>query len=171
MNEHDDHKRAGSEPAPVDGELPDELVADEAELREAERLREALEGRGGHELADLSRSLQAAWEPKDLAGSQHEQLVLAAMGRARRSQRGRVIYVSFGAAALAAAAAFAVLVGRGGLESGTGAGAELVRSRSTQELFDEPFPRRGGTSARIDRISEARGRDYRANLFARMGVR
>jgi len=171
MSEHDDHKRAGPEPAPVDGELPEELVATQEELREAERLREALEGEGSHDLAELSRSLQSAWEPKDLDASQHEQLVRAAVDKSRRSSRGRVIYVSFGAAALAAAAAFAVLVGRGVIEPGGGSSAELVRSRSTQDLFGEPFPRQGGTSARMDRISGARGKDYRANLFARMGVR
>lgn len=171
MNEHDDHKRAGPEPTPVDGELPDELAPTEEELREAERLREALEGRGSHGLAELSNSLRSAWEPKNLDASQHEQLVRAAIDKSRRSSRGRVIYVSFGAAALAAAAAFAVLVGRGVLEPDNDQAAELVRSRSTQDLFGEPFPRQGGTSARMDRISEARSRDYRANLFARMGVR
>lgn len=170
MKEHDDQKRAGPGSSPVDVELPDELAPTEEELREAERLREALEGRGSHGLADLSQALQSAWEPKDLDASEHERLVREAVDKSRRLQRGRVIHVSFGAAALAAAAAFAVLVGRGVLEP-AGPAAELIRSRTTQDLFDEPFPRQGGTSARMDRISEARSKDYRANLFARMGVR
>lgn len=162
MSEHDDRERPRPELEPD---------ADDAELREAERLREALEGGGEHDLAELARSLRAAWEPGDLSGVEHERLVRAAMSRARGGARGRVIYVAFGATALAAAAAFALTIGRGVLGPGSDAGAELTRSRSTQELFGEPFPRQGGTSARMDRITDARGRDYRANLFARMGVR
>ncbi|MCU0681045.1 MAG: hypothetical protein MUF34_02070 [Polyangiaceae bacterium] len=47
---------------------------------------------------------------------------------------------------------------------------ELAPSRSTQELFDEPFARSGGSSARIDRIAQARSRDLRQNRFRRWGV-
>jgi hypothetical protein len=47
----------------------------------------------------------------------------------------------------------------------------IVAVRSTQTLFDAPFPRRGGESARIDRIARARGSDLRENRFARWGVR
>lgn len=46
----------------------------------------------------------------------------------------------------------------------------LAPSRSTQELFDEPFARSGGSSARIDRIAQARSRDLRQNRFRRWGV-
>ena len=99
MSEHDDRERPRPELEPE---------ADEAELREAERLREALEGGSEHDLAELARSLRAAWEPGDLSGVEHERLVRVAMSRARGGARGRVIYVAFGATALAAAAAFAL---------------------------------------------------------------
>lgn len=49
---------------------------------------------------------------------------------------------------------------------------ELIPSRSTQALFDpaKPFPRRGGESARVDRIAHARAAELRANRFAMWGV-
>jgi hypothetical protein len=137
------------------------------EVREAQALREALEGRGEHELAALAGALKLAHDPPELEPSLNESLVRAAIARAHPS-RSRVVYVAFGAAtALALAAAAALLVTRGSVQQAP----ELALSRSTQSLFDAPFPRQGGTSARVDRIADARARDYRANLFARMGVR
>ncbi|MBI5533215.1 MAG: hypothetical protein HY898_10890 [Deltaproteobacteria bacterium] len=137
------------------------------EVREAQALREALEGHGEHELAELAGALKFAHDPPEIDPALNETLVRAAIARAHRSG-SRVVYVAFGAAtALALAAAVALLVTRGGVERAP----ELALSRSTQSLFDAPFPRQGGTSARVDRIAEARARDYRANLFARMGVR
>lgn len=50
--------------------------------------------------------------------------------------------------------------------------AALIRSRSTDDLFDpaEKFEV-GHTSARIDRIASARSSDLRRNRFAAWGVR
>jgi hypothetical protein len=141
------------------------------EQREAEALREALEGRGEHDLAELAHALRMADNPPEIDASVNAELVAGAIARTHRG-RSKVIYVAFGAAsALALAAAFALVVGRGAFEGASGAQAELIPSRSTQELFDAPFPRQGGTSARVDRIADARARDYRSNLFARMGVK
>jgi len=137
------------------------------EVREAQALREALEGRAEHELAELASCLKFAHDPPQIDRTLNEALVRGAIARAHRS-RSRVIYVSFGAAtALALAATVALVVTRGGVPREP----EMALSRSTQSLFDAPFPRQGGTSARVDRIADARSRDYRANLFARMGVR
>lgn len=44
-------------------------------------------------------------------------------------------------------------------------------TRSTAELFDAPFARQGGESARIDRIATARASDLRQNRYAMWGVR
>jgi hypothetical protein len=167
MNDEKDPTAGGTAQEPWGpGEEPTEQ-----ELREAEALREALEGRGEHALAELATALRAAESPSELPPQVNAALVRGALQGARRSGP-RVLYLSFGAAAaLALAAAVALLVGRGTLQPSVGEQAELVPSRSTQELFDAPFPRQGGTSARVDRIAEARARDYRSNLYARMGVR
>lgn len=81
------------------------------------------------------------------------------------------------AAALSAAAGFALMLGRGAPGSVHAPPATppeeaaLVPCRSTQGLFDAPFAREGGATARIDRIATARGRELRANGFSRRGVR
>jgi hypothetical protein len=61
----------------------------------------------------------------------------------------------------------------GGLakEPDVAAKADVIPARSTQALFDAPFARTGGESARIDRIAMARAQDYRDNQFAAWGVR
>lgn len=146
------------------------------ELEEARALRDALEGKGEHPDVDLCESLRAAWAPRDLTPERHQELVQRAILR-RGPRSGRVLYVAFGAtSALALAAAVALLVtyqSADGPSAGVEAAASisLARSRTTQPLFDEPFARHGGSSQRMDRIVDSRARDYRANLFARMGVR
>jgi hypothetical protein len=159
------------------GERGPAAPATPQEKREAERLREALAGRGEHPDAHLARALRAAWEPSELDAELGEKLVRRALER-RRAPSGRVIYVAFGAAAtLAVAAAVALvlspeLLGGGGTvaEAPAAISAPLARSRTTQALFDAPFARHGGASERIDRIAESRARDYRSNLYARLGV-
>ena len=103
---------------------------------------------------------------------------------------GRVLAfrrASIGAVALVAAAASALLVfgGLRGERKGAPAAmspestpaapelaaAPLLRSRSTQDLFPEPFPRGERASRRVDRIASARARDLRENRFAEWGVR
>jgi hypothetical protein len=139
----------------------------EDEVRESERLRLALENDDvSHPGAALARALRAATSPEQLPEQQAHQLVAGATRR-----RPNVVYVTFGAVALGGAAAFALFVVRpGGAPAGAPSQANLVRSRTTQDLFHEPFER-GQASARIDRIASARERDWRQNQYARWGVR
>ena len=155
---------------PVD-ELPEDWDAPPSaeELAEAAKLREALDGKGDDELAE---SLRSAWKPDDIDARRHEAIVEAALAKAKK--RGKVIRIGFAATVLAAAAGFAIVMSASMRKSAAPSAiptSALVPCRSTQDLFDEPFPREGGESARIDRIATAREKDFRANLFARWGVR
>jgi hypothetical protein len=145
--------------------LEDPLApASEDELRESERLRLALERRDdGHPDAALARALAAAARPTELARATAERA-------ARRvgPRRPNVVYVTFGALALAAAAAFALFVARP--DRGAEPSAALVPSRTTEPLFHEAFAT-GAASERIDRIASARERDARENRYALWGVR
>jgi hypothetical protein len=140
----------------------------EDEVRASERLRVALESdETSHPDAALARALRAATSPEPLAAEQARRLAASATPR-----RPNVVYVTFGAVALAAAAAFALLIVRpGSLPGGAGASqTALARSRTTQDLFHERFEP-GQASARIDRIASARARDWRENQYALWGVR
>lgn len=155
-----------------------ELPPTEQELEAARALREALDGRGEHPDAELARALRCAVDPPELSQLEHQAILNRTLQKLPNRRRSLVVGIAGAGAALALAAALALLVSKTMLESpsrpeagGTTATASLVRSRTTQPLFDEPFPRYGGESARIDRIAQARGRDYRSNLFERMGVR
>jgi hypothetical protein len=172
MSQHD--QTDGKNPV---GPEPDEPASPE-ELAQAQALRNALEGRGQHALADLAQALRMAVKPQDIDAREHEQLVQRAVARKSGAER-RVIYVAFAAtSALALAAAVTLLLSRAqseqplaGLDMVQMGAAGLARSRSTQPLFDAPFAPHGGSSARIDRIAQQRSKDYRANLFAKLGVR
>jgi hypothetical protein len=147
----------------------------EEEVAQADELRADLEDpRRESELAELARTVSAAWEPRDLSEEEHRALVEQAVSRPRARARGaRVIRISFGAAAMVALAASVLLVLRGG-QPGPHDGPvplPLAISRSTQELFDEQFAPTGGETGRIDRIAMARATDLRDNEFARWGVR
>jgi len=134
------------------------------ELRESARLRHALEDRDvSHPDAALARALAAAVNPTPLGRA----TALELSRRARR--KPNVVFVTFGAFGLAVAAAFALFVARARNPAHEALPA-LARSRTTQDLFREPFdPNR--TSERIDRIAEARARDARENRYALWGVR
>lgn len=146
------------------------------ELEEARALREALEGDGEHPDAELCRALRIANDPPELDPRVNEWLVKRAIHRTA-PKRNKVVVALFGTGtALALAAGVALVLSSGVLTSDHRAGAtltaaSLIPSRSTQPMFDEPFERHGGTTNRIDRIARTRGRDYRSNLFERMGVR
>jgi hypothetical protein len=84
-----------------------------------------------------------------------------------------VVYAVFGAgsALLAAAAAVALFVGSARQASPSAARASaLVAPHSTAPLFAERFET-GDTTARMDLIASARGRDLRNNRYASWGVR
>jgi hypothetical protein len=139
------------------------------EIRESERLREALESGADHPDARLARALATALAPPD----EHDparlaQLSYRALEVGHRRAFGNVVYVVFGVAAgvVALAASVALVV-----RPTPDAVAEPVLrvSRSTAPMFREPFDTRS-TSARVDRIATARERDLRANRYALWGV-
>jgi hypothetical protein len=163
------------------------------ELRESERLRQALEtGDDGNADAALARALRSALSPPALAREARERTEAAVRVGSRPLEanapvsqekaaepRRNVVFVTFGALALAAAAALALLLARPSAEppasaefalTSTARAPELLQSRTTGELFHERFEA-GATTARIDRISSARARDLRENRYALWGVR
>ncbi len=167
VDPHDDAEMTATQ-----GDLGPDAPPTETELREARALAAALEGDAGpNDDAAFLRTLavtNAAPEAFALPRELNERLVSRALSaKAEPKPTGRVIRVVFGggAVALAAAAAFVFLLGKPEPET-----AKLAQSRSTQELFREPF-RGDQASARIDRIAMARAGDLRENRFARWGVR
>lgn len=142
----------------------------EEEVRESERLRQALDDPSKENLdAELLRAVKNAAAPAPLQPKDIDASIEQALGRAERERsRGVVVRVVFGAgAALAIAAAIVFVIGRAPSSQST----ELAHARSTQPLFAARFESRGGESARIDRIAIARAADLRENHFARWGVR
>ena len=153
--------------------LEDPLAPPSAEeIRESERLRRALdEGDESHPDAALARALRAALAPEALSreAEDHARAAVAASASKARG-RGNVVYASFGVLALAAAAAFVLLLSRPPANEAVSARAPLAASRTTGPLFQEPFET-GQTTARIDRIALARSRELRENRYALWGVR
>lgn len=156
---------------------PDAPATDE-EVAQADALRAALdEPSRPSEDAALLRALALADAPRPLPAEAHEALLARALARLdvkkarqRVDRRGIVVRVTFGAAALiAAAAAVLLVVGRTG-DVGESTKPALARVRSTQALFDQPFER-GQASLRADRIAVARTADLRENRFASWGVK
>lgn len=139
----------------------------EEEIRESQRLRDALEDASKESAdADLLRAVKHAAEPKPIAKTDLDAAVKSGISRGERKSGGVVIRVAFGASVfIAAAAAIVFFVGRGPAQA-----PELAHARSTQPLFTERFESHGGESARIDRIAVARAADLRENHFARWGV-
>jgi len=138
----------------------------EEEIRESERLRDALEGKGSSDDAELLESVRSAAAPKPLDPKALDALADGAVATMRPRRGGVVVRVAFGASVLvAAAAAVVIFVTRGPAAPAP----ELARARSTQPLFHD-FDLQGGESARIDRIVVARAADLRENRFARWGV-
>ena len=159
------------------------------EIAAAEALRDALADPSiDHEGAALARAASLAHSPRALDPADLRAIVDRAIANApkqetrtektsaKKREGGRVIRVAFGvAAALSMAAALILVMGRDRSESTASSAAPhaqvLTTVRSTQPLFQEPFARSGGGSARIDRIARARGADLRENRFALRGVR
>jgi len=184
--------RAASAPASIDGALHDAMIEealgargarddDEAPTNEeraaATELRDALRAPRGERpdapLVELADALHAAHRPRDIEPLRNEALIARALGRSSGlRRRGRVIPVVTAAIVMAAAAAasFALFVRPSG-DASVAEAPELQRSRSAGELFDTPFPRVGGESARVDRIASARAAELRQNRFALWGVR
>jgi len=157
--------------------LGEEFAATGVERAAAERLRAELEGEAPHgEGTELLRSLKLAAHPTTLPPARNEELIQTALRAPFRARVRRIAPVTMaalaGVATLAAGVAL-VLDHARTTSPGAGAAAALVRARSADDLFDAstPFPRRGGESARVDRIASAREADLRQNRFAAWGVR
>jgi hypothetical protein len=172
--------RSAWNPAPLDPRRQKELLeqafidpfatASDDELRESERLRQALDaGDDSHPDVRLLGALRAAMVPASLAPEALE-AVRSRAGRRTRGSGANVVFVSFGAAALAAAAAFALLAGGAFRAEPAQSAGRLVPSRSTTELFERQFEQ-GETTERIDRIASARAHDLRENRYRRWGAR
>ncbi|HEV8246704.1 MAG TPA: hypothetical protein VGP93_13090 [Polyangiaceae bacterium] len=176
--------RSAWQPAELDPErherllelaLEDPLAPPSAEeVTESERLRDALEGGSEHPDLGLVRALSAA---TGAGRATQPKFDLAALPEAesQTKNRGRLIYVAFGAAsaALAAAAALALVVSSlsdRSAPSASRAPAAISTSRSSAPLFREPFTVEG-TTARIDRITSERERELRQNRYVAWGVR
>jgi hypothetical protein len=172
--------RSAYDPAPIDpkrhAELLEQALMDpfapptDEEVRESERLRQALEtGDESHADVRLLRALSIAKEPSELP----PEAVSAARARLHRTtppKKTNVVFVSFGAAALALAAAFALLVGGGLATKPAPAAGRLLPSRTTTDLFERQFEP-GETTERIDRIASSRAHDLRENRYAMWGAR
>ncbi len=161
------------------------------EREAAESLRAAIASGGdlGGDAAILG-DLRAAHRPAALAPTRNEELIAGALGAAPRAvasvsrlRRALPATMATITGVLALAAGFALLVHTRSLappalltapqlDLAEAAPAALIRSRSTDDLFDpaEKFEV-GRTSARIDRIASARSSDLRRNRFAAWGVR
>ena len=134
----------------------------------------ALEGSLSADEAELAEAVQSAHSPKPIDQLSHERILRRTVlpRSVRRSPRVVVLAVA-GSALLAAAAAMIVV---GSMKRGeapalsTTAQLSLIPCRSSQDLFDQPFPREGGESARIDRIAQSREHDLRQNRFSSWGV-
>ncbi len=164
-----DFKDASGSDPDVDPDSP----PTEEELLRARALADALRapapppGASSEDAAFL-RAVALARTDRPLAPDVHARIIEEALATARERRGGRVIRVVFGASLFLAAAAVLLLVL--GRPRPSPPSAQLQRSRSTQELFSEPF-RPGEASARIDRIAMARSSDLRDNRFAAWGVR
>lgn len=142
------------------------------EIVESERLREELEDPGStHPDVLLARALRVAVAPRPIEVATHRKILDRALGETR----SRGVQVAWIGAVFAAAAAIALaLIPLRPMSDQSPTpdeyGASLVHVHSVDDLFAEPFPKEQLTSARIDRIAEARARDLRKNRFAKWGV-
>jgi hypothetical protein len=155
----------------LDRALEADAPATPEEIAESERLREELEDPGSkHPDVLLARSLRHAVAPKSIEAATHRKILDRTLGDSR-ARRMQPLWIS--GAVFAAAAAIALWILPVGKQSDSGApevSAGLVRMHAVDDLFAEPFPEGQHTSARIDRIASARGRDLRNNHFAKWGV-
>jgi hypothetical protein len=154
----------------LDRALEADAPATPEEIAESERLREELEDPGSkHPDVLLARSLRHAVAPRAIEAATHRKILDRILGETR-AKRMQVLWVGV----FAAAAAIALMVLPMGKQSDSGGApdvsAGLIRVHAADDLFAEPFPEGQHTSARIDRIASARGRDLRSNHFAKWGV-
>ena len=163
--------------------MGDESAATGAERAAAERLRAELAGEApaGKPCLRAAGRAQDGGAPRgDLPAARHAALIDAALARAPFLRRRlapvlrRIAPVTMAAIAGVAALAAGVALFAGRVPArARRPPPRSPRARSADDLFDAttPFPRRGGESARIDRIASARAADLRQNRFAAWGVK
>ena len=148
------------------------------ELVESERLRQALDGDGHDDHADLAlaRALSAAFAPAatvtTITTAATEPRAAAVITRAPRAKSNVILFrfAGGGAALAAAAAVLLAILPKPRIETVPDLPAlALVQSRSTAALFRADSA--GAASSRIDRIASVRSRDLRDNRYAIWGVR
>jgi hypothetical protein len=164
----------------IEAALEDPLAPpSDAELIESGRLRDALEQGAPHQDSPLLAALGAAFSAArdDEAEAATSRALHAALGAGPKAERrsSNVVYAVFGAGgAILAAAAAALLIlttlSRSGPPVASAEPVALVKPRSTAALFSDRFET-GDTTARMDLIAGARGRDLRDNRYAAWGVR
>ena len=151
------------------------------ELIESARLREALDQGTPNADASLLRALGAPFGAGGLVASAGDEAARAAARKAAlasstaapRRSKSNVVYAMFGAGSALVAAAAAVALSVGAPRSRVPASVEAsvyVKPHSTAPLFAGRFET-GDTTARMDLIASARGRELRDNRFATWGVR
>lgn len=186
--------RAAYQPMDLDASENDALInralglesadppATNAEREAADRLREAITHPNSDDRdepqVEVLDALVSAYRPKNIDPLRNELLITRALkGSSQQTTRRRVIPMVtaavLGVAAMAAGVSLYLQGGGDKPQMANVVAPELQRSRSTATLFDAatPFPRVGGESARVDRITNARAADLRNNRFALWGVR
>lgn len=160
--------------------LEDPLApATEDELAESARLRDALEQGGAHGDSATLAALRVAFQGAPHDAPDLEPALRQAL--AARPRRPNVVYALFGGASAVLAVAAAVVLFVGGsrseeaplasrAEDASAATGDYARPRSTAPLFTDGF-QTVDTTARMDLIANARGRDLRDNRYAAWGVR
>ena len=129
-------------------------------------------------LVALARALRLAFAPPAIASLTSERLLKPALRQPSRRGNARLL---LGATTVLAAlaAAFVGLWLRAPTGEAPSASLDLghavlpmIPVRSTESLFEalDVFPREGGASERIDKISATRGAELRNNRFAAWGV-
>jgi hypothetical protein len=143
----------------------DEPPPTEEELTESARLREELEDPGSrHRDVELMRAMRMAANPKPIDQIAHKKML------DRVVPRPRAVWYPIGLA-LTAAAAVALLTINLRPSMAPAPEANLLRARTTSNMFDAPFPKEGDTSKRVDAIALARARDLRSNKWTKWGVK
>lgn len=179
--------------APTREPLVVDPPADATEVRAAGELRDALalldvrpsaETRAAdHPLVGIAHALKNAHAPRPIDDIRNEALLrpalkLSSLGARRRVAVGAVLgTLAVAAACLGLYISQPAMFG-GGVPAPAAAVAPqdafvpgMVEVHSTSELFQpEDFPRTGGATSRIDRISQARQADLRRNRFAAWGL-
>jgi hypothetical protein len=160
--------------------------ADAAETRAAAELRDALQTRAGdHPLVGIAQVLKHANAPRAIDDVRNEALLRPALALSSLGARRRLAFGAVGGALALAAAVLGLYITQptmfgAGQQAPAAAAAPpasqefvpgMVEVHSTTELFQpDDFPRTGGATNRIDRISEARQADLRKNRFAAWGL-